>query len=82
MDPGAHRSLVKAAAEILEADANPISQIVLLAEDGLKAQALQEGKWINGRFERNIRIDLPTHFQGLQGQKSTPLYTVEILGTN
>ena len=74
MDREAHRSLVKAAADILEADANPISQIGFVAEDGVSGQVLHEGKWIDGRFERNIRVDFPTHFQGLQGQKHASVY--------
>jgi hypothetical protein len=74
VDSEAHWRLKKAAADILEADANPISQIVLVQEDGLTAEALQEGKWIPGRYERNIRIDLPTHFQSLQGQKHASVY--------
>jgi hypothetical protein len=60
--------------DVLEADANPISDIVIVAEDGQSARLLKEGKWIDGRFERNIRIDQPTHFQGLQGQKHASVY--------
>ena len=74
MDYSAHKSLVKAALDILEADENPLSQIVLVEEDGITAYSLQEGKWINGRYERNIRVDLPTHFQGSQGQKHASVY--------
>jgi hypothetical protein len=70
MEPEQHKSLVKAAMDVLEADANPISDIVIVAEDGQSARLLKEGKWIDGRFERNIRIDQPTHFQGLQGPKA------------
>ncbi len=74
MDYEVHRSLLEAAADILEADANPIAQIVVAEEDGVTAHLLREGKWISGRFERNIRIDQPTHFQGLQGQKHGTVY--------
>lgn len=74
MDTKGHRSLVKAAADILEADHNPISDIVIVDENGVSAKVLKEGKWIDGRFEKNIRIDQPTHFQGLQGQPHASVY--------
>jgi hypothetical protein len=74
MDAKGHKSLVKAAAEILEADQNPISDIVVAGENGVSAKVLKEGKWIDGRFEKNIRIDQPTHFQGLQGQSHASVY--------
>jgi hypothetical protein len=50
------------------------SQIVVVDEDGISAKVLKEGKWIDGRFEKNIRIDQPTHFQGLRGQKHASVY--------
>jgi hypothetical protein len=74
MDTEQHKSLVKAAADVLEADDNPIHDIVIVAEDGQSVRLLKEGKWIDGRFERNIRIDQPTHFQGLQGQNHASVY--------
>lgn len=74
MDREAHKSLVKTASDVLEADANPISGIVLVKENGIDAQALSEGNWIDGRFEKNIRIDQPTHFQGQQGQTHASVY--------
>lgn len=42
----------------------PVLDDILLTHDGAKADVLHEGKWVNGRFERNIRIDLPTHGVG------------------
>jgi hypothetical protein len=74
MDYTAHNSLVKAALDVLEADQNLLAHIVLVEEDGITAYSLQEGKWISGRYDRNIRVDLPTHFQGLQGQKHASVY--------
>ena len=37
---------------------------VLITRDGETFELLKEGKWINGRFDRNIRIDQPTHGVG------------------
>jgi hypothetical protein len=74
MEPEGHRSLVKTVMEILEADQNPLSQIVIVGDDGVSATMLREGKWIDGRFPRNIRVDQPTHFQGLQGQQHASVY--------
>jgi hypothetical protein len=73
-DYEAHRSLVQTVTDVLVASVNPISNIVLVEEDGVTACALREGKWISGRYEDNIRIDLPTHFQGLQGQRHASVY--------
>lgn len=40
---------------------------VFVTPDGTGFKLLQEGKWISGRFDANIRIDKPTHLHG-QGQ--------------
>src|ERR1700693_4411001 len=74
MEPEGHRSLIKTAMEILEADQNPISQIVVVDKDGVSAKVLREGKWIDGRFSKYIRVDQPTHLQGLQGQQHASVY--------
>lgn len=43
----------------------PVLQDILVTEDGAtRFDQLNEGKWISGRFDRNIRIDQPTHGVG------------------
>ena len=42
----------------------PILDEIFLSIDGVAIELLREGKWIPGRFERNIRIDQPTHGVG------------------
>lgn len=74
MDREGHKTLVNVAAEILEADKNQISDILLLSNNRNNLELLREGKWISGRFEDNIRIDQPTHFQGLQGMPHAAVY--------
>jgi hypothetical protein len=74
MDTKGHRSLVKAALDVLEGDQNMITDIKLVEADGEALQVLREGNWIDGRFKRNIRIDQPTHFQGLQGQQHAAIH--------
>lgn len=37
---------------------------VVITADGITTEVLHEGKWIPGRFDRNIRIDHPTHGAG------------------
>jgi hypothetical protein len=51
-------------------------------------EALQEGKWITGRFDNNIRIDQPTHLHGdgqthahVLGRKGNELGVVNLDGT-
>ena len=74
MDTKSHRALVKTAADILEADANPIFDILLVSTDLQRVELLKEGKWVKGRFEDSIRIDQPTHFQGLQGMAHAAVF--------
>jgi hypothetical protein len=40
--------------------AAPLDEL-FITEDGKHARLLREGKWINGRFEKNIRVDRETH---------------------
>ena len=42
----------------------PVLTEMIIARDGRDVEVLQEGKWIAGRFDRNIRIDQPTHGVG------------------
>lgn len=47
--------------------------IVDATADGSSIQTLEEGKWIDGRFPSNIRIDQPTHLGG-DGQAHAHVY--------
>lgn len=42
----------------------PVVTDVAITRDGSASEVLHEGKWISGRFDRNIRIDQPTHGVG------------------
>ena len=42
----------------------PILENIVVTQDGTKIEALNEGKWVDGRFDKNIRIDHPTHGVG------------------
>lgn len=42
----------------------PVLDEIVVTKDGDAAEVLQEGKWVSGRFEKNIRIDQPTHGVG------------------
>jgi hypothetical protein len=62
---------------------------VLVSQDGSKFELLREGKWISGRFDRNIRIDRPTHLHGagqdhghVFGRKGDELGVVNFDGTS
>jgi hypothetical protein len=60
---------------------------VLVARGGTEIDILQEGKWINGRFDRNIRIDQPTHGVGqahahVLGRKGDQLGVVNFDGSS
>lgn len=64
----------------------PVLDMVIMTADGLEFEQLQEGKWINGRFDRNIRIDQPTHGVGqthahILGRKGEQLGVVNFDGT-
>lgn len=62
---------------------------VLLLTEGSELQILREGKWITGKFDKNIRIDQPTHMQGdgqahahVLGRKGNELGVINIDGTS
>lgn len=42
----------------------PVLTEMIITRDGRDVEVLQEGKWISGRLDRNIRIDQPTHGVG------------------
>lgn len=60
---------------------------VVVTPDGLHGEILHEGKWISGRFDRNIRIDQPTHGVGqphahVLGRKGEEIGVVNFDGTS
>ncbi len=64
----------------------PIVREVIVTADGCAGEMLREGKWISGRFERNIRIDPPAHGVGqvhahILGRRRDELGVVNIDGT-
>lgn len=42
----------------------PVLREILISSDQTFFERLDEGKWVRGRFEGNIRIDQPTHGVG------------------
>lgn len=66
----------------------PYLDEVLVSRDGSAFELLREGKLISGRFDRNIRIDQPTHMHGdgkvhghVYGRKGGELGVVNADGT-
>ena len=66
----------------------PTIRIVLADLGGGTYQRLDEGKWIDGRFPRSIRLDQPTHTKGVgklhghvYGRKGNELVVVNVDGT-
>lgn len=71
-----------------EEDGVPFINDVTLTTDSVTFQRLDEGKFVDGRFERNIRIDQPTHLRGdgsmhahIYGRKGNQLVVVNANGT-
>ncbi len=65
-----------------------LDQVFLVNSNLLDYQRLDEGKLVSGRFQRNIRIDLPTHLAGegkthahVFGRRGDQLGVVNIDGT-
>ncbi|MBA4227128.1 MAG: hypothetical protein C0456_10905 [Hyphomonas sp.] len=50
--------------DAIEKALTPFIEDIVITKDGISGQLLEEGKWIKGRFEKNIRIDQPTHGVG------------------
>ncbi len=78
-----YRNIVDAADSEL-----PIVRVVLTDQGDGTFQRLDEGKWIDGRFPQNIRLDQPTHMQGagqmhghVYGRKGQELVIVNLDGT-
>ena len=83
---GIIRKLMDAVAN--EEDGIPLIENVTVTRDGSAFQRLDEGKWVSGRFDRNIRIDQPTHLAGdgkvhahVLGRKGDQVVVVNIDGT-
>lgn len=59
---------------------------ILKTPDGSTVERLEEGKWIRGRFDKNIRIDQPTYGAGqshahILGRKGNELGVVNLDGS-
>lgn len=64
-------SLVSRAAQLISQQEQekrliPMLKGIVVFRDNLNIERLDEGKWISGRFDRNIRIDQPTYGAGQQ----------------
>lgn len=69
-------------------DRIPFIDNIIVPGEGLEYRRLDEGRFINGRFRRNIRLDQPTHTQGqgqvhahVLGRKGDELLVVNLIGT-
>ena len=60
---------------------------IFLVKDENSFEMLYEGKWLNGRFDRSIRIDRETHHQSgdehahIYGRKGNAIGVVNLDGT-
>lgn len=60
---------------------------VIVSKDNESFERLDEGKWVNGRFDKNIRIDQPTHGVGqthahVYGRRGTEIGVVNLDGSS
>ena len=69
-------------------DGVPLIVDIVIPGEGLAFKRLDEGKYVNGRFQHNIRVDQPTHMQGqgqthahVFGRKGNELIVVNLDGT-
>ncbi len=65
----------------------PTLSEILVSEDAASFERLDEGKWIKGRFDSNIRIDQPTHGAGqthahVYGRKGAEIGVVNFDGSS
>src|SRR3569833_1230540 len=63
-----------------------IDEVFVVRTDGGTVEVLREGKWLKGRFDRNLRIDHPTHGAGqthahVLGRKGQQIGVVNLDGT-
>jgi hypothetical protein len=64
----------------------PLLTGIVISEDDQNIERLDEGQWISGRFDRNIRIDQPTYGAGQQhahiyGRKGNEIGVINIDGS-
>lgn len=64
----------------------PVLDSIIMTVGGVEFEELQERKWINGRFDRNIRIDQAAHGVGqthahVLGRKGEQLGVVNFDGS-
>lgn len=64
----------------------PLLDGVLISSDQLLFERLDEGKWVKGRFDSNIRIDQPAHGKGqihahVYGRKGNEIGVVNFDGS-
>ncbi|HVK54256.1 MAG TPA: hypothetical protein VM532_04410 [Burkholderiales bacterium] len=84
-------SLVSRAAKLIaqqEQAKRPIPLLtgIVVSDDDINFERLDEGQWISGRFERNIRIDQPTYGAGqphahILGRKGSQIGVVNLDGS-
>ncbi len=65
----------------------PTLSEILVSEDATSFERLDEGKWVKGRFDNNIRIDQPTHGTGqthahVYGRKGDEIGVVNLDGSS
>jgi len=63
-----------------------VIDLIMLPGENKECEVLREGKWVRGRFDRNIRIDQPTHGVGqthahIYGRKGDVIGVVNFDGT-
>lgn len=66
----------------------PVIDHIIISYDGETYKRLDEGRFIDGRFKKNIRIDRPTHMAGdgdvhahVFGRRGNQLVVVKFNGT-
>jgi hypothetical protein len=83
-------ALIKRFKQFVEDAENGVPTItnIAVSNDGLRLQQIYEGKWISGRFDRNIRLDQATHLLGdgqphahVFGRKGDEIVAVNLDGT-
>jgi hypothetical protein len=86
-----NESLVSRAAKLISQqeqakNPRPLLTDIRVSEDNQKFERLNEGKWISGRFDNNIRIDQATYGAGQQhahiyGRKGNEIGVINIDGS-
>jgi len=74
LDVWEHRWLIRTIINTVQSWQNPIRHIIVEdQETGILAVLDESRKWVDGRFEKNIGIDRPTHLHG-NGQDHAHIY--------